>query len=396
MTEQMRPRAGAKDKINWDGVKAQYMVPDDLVYMNNGSFGPAPRVVWDALLRYLKQLEENPATFNDQYNRLVKVVKPKLAAFVGSDPACTANVTNLTFGMNVLSRSIRGLSPGDEILTTDQEYGAVNNIWDFAAQKQGLVVKRVAIPVPPESPEQIVGIIERGITPRTRVIYASHITTTTGLVLPVKQISALARSHGILSFIDGAHAPGMIRVNITDIGCDFYTGNCHKWLGAPMGTAFIAMHPRSWERLDPFLVGWGWSKDGTETFEGNFENPGVHNTALHNAVGEAVDFQLGIGPKEIEERGRELAEYGKDLFTRIPGVNLLTPRDPAMCGSMAKFSLPPLDDEKRMGDAFKRRNMVVVAGANAAGGTMRISTHIYNSKADLHLLDEALREAYRL
>jgi isopenicillin-N epimerase len=326
----------------------------------------------------------------------VKVVKPKLASFVGGNPDYMGFVPNLTFGMNVFSRGIRGLSPGDEVLTTDQEYGAVLNMWNYAAKMQGLVIKQVAIPVPPRNPEEIVKVIEEGITTRTRVILASHITTTTGLVLPVKEISALAHSRGILSVIDGAHAPGMIQVDVGDIGCDFYTGNCHKWLGAPMGTAFIAMHPRSWERLEPFLVGWGWSKEKKETFDGNFENPGVHNTALPNAVGEAVDFQLEIGRKAIEERGRQLAEYGKDLFTRMPGVKLLTPRDPAMCGSMASFTLPALEEEKRMGDAFKKRNMVVVAGANSTGGRMRISTHIYNTEADLHLVDEALREAYRL
>ncbi len=300
-------------------MKSRYMLPPDLVYMNNGSFGPAPRVVYDALLVYLKQLEENPAVFNDQYNRAVKVVKPKLASFVGGNPDYMGFVPNLTYGMNVFSRGIRGLSRGDEVLTTDQEYGAVRNMWDYAAKMQGFVIKDVAIPVPPKNPEEIVKVIEQGITPRTRVILASHITTTTGLVLPVKDISALAHSRGILSVIDGAHAPGMIRVNIADIGCDFYTGNCHKWLGAPLGTAFISVHPRSWERLEPFLVGWGWHKDRKETFEGNFENPGVHNTALPNAVGEAVDFQLEIGTKAIEDRGRQLAEYGKDLFTRMPG-----------------------------------------------------------------------------
>jgi len=381
---------------DWSTMKSRYMVPVDLVYLNNGSFGPTPRVVFDALLRYLKELEENPAMFGDQYNRMVKVVKPKLASFVGGTPDYMGFVPNLTYGMNVFSRGIRGLSPGDEILTTNQEYGAVLNMWDYAAKMHGLVVKHVHIPVPPESPEQIVKIVEQGITPRTRVILASHITTTTGLILPVKQISSLAHSRGILSVIDGAHAPGMIPVDIGDIGCDFYTGNCHKWLGAPKGTAFIAMHPRSWDRLEPFLVGWGWSKEKQETFDGNFENPGVHNTALPNAVGEAVDFQLAIGKTAIEARGRELADYGKDLFTRIPGVKLLTPRDPAMCGSMASYSLPPLEDDQKMGAGFKRRNMVVVAGANSAGGRMRISTHIYNSREELHMVDEVLRESYGL
>jgi len=270
---------------DWNAIRRSYMVPGDVVYLNNGSFGPAPRPVFDALVRYMQQLEENPAVFNDQFTRMQTVVKPKLAAFVGCRPEYMAIVMNLTFGMNVLAQGIRGLAPGDEILTTDQEYGAVNNIWDYTVRNKGLVIRRVKIPVPPESPNQIVQLVEQGITPRTRAIYASHVTTTTGLVLPVKQISAMARSRGILSFIDGAHAPGMLKVNIEDIGCDFYTGNCHKWLGAPKGTAFISMTAQSWERIAPFQVGWGWEKDKPETFAGNFETPGVHNTALSNAIG---------------------------------------------------------------------------------------------------------------
>ena len=378
---------------DWNKIRRLYMVPRNVVYLNNGSFGPAPRPVFDALMRYMKQLEENPAVFNDQFTRMRTVVKPKLAAFVGADPAYVTVVVNLTFGMNVLAQGIRGLAAGDEILATDQEYGAVNNVWDYTAREQGLVIRKVAIPSPPESAEQIVDIIERGITPRTRVIYASHITTTTGLVLPVKAISALARSRGILSFIDGAHAPGMIRVDIADIGCDFYTGNCHKWLGAPKGTAFIAMTARSWERIAPFQVGWGWEKDKPETFEGNFENPGVHNTALSNAIGEAVDFQLSIGKEAIEARGRELAEFTKDLLTRQPGIRLLTPRNPALCGSMSAFSLPPAEDDRRLLDALKSWGIVVPARIDRNGGWLRVSTHIFNSTAEVEILAGALKEA---
>jgi isopenicillin-N epimerase len=377
---------------DWNKIRRLYMVPRDVVYLNNGSFGPAPRAVFDALVRYMRELEENPSVFNEQFARMRTMVKPKLAAFVGADPAYMAVVVNLTFGMNVLAQGIRGLSPGDEILATDQEYGAVNNIWDYTARKQGLVIRKVAIPSPPESPQQIVKIIESGITPRTRVIYASHVTTTTGLVLPVKAISALARSRGILSFIDGAHAPGMIRVDIADIGCDFYTGNCHKWLGAPKGTAFIAMTARSWDRIAPFQVGWGWEKDKPETFEGNFETPGVHNTALASAIGEAVDFQLSIGKEAIEARGRELAEFTKDLLPRQPGIRLLTPRDPALCGSMSAFSLPPAENDKRLLGALKSRGIVVPARVDRSGGWLRASTHIFNSTRDVEILAEALKE----
>ena len=377
---------------DWTRIRQQFMVPPGVVYLNNGSFGPAPRPVFDALTIYLRQLEENPAVFNDQFQRMLTVVKPKLAAFVGADPAYLAVVVNLTFGMNLLARGVRGLSAADEVLTTDQEYGAVNNIWDYSARQHGFTIRRVRIPSPPESPSQIVRLIEEGITPRTRALYVSHVTTTTGLVLPVREICAMARSHGILSFIDGAHAPGMINVNIAEIGCDFYTGNCHKWLGAPMGTAFVAMTPDSWERIDPFQVGWGWYTDKPETFAGNFETPGVHNTALSNAVGEAVDFQLSIGKEAIEDRGRELAGYAKDQITALAGVTLLTPRDPRMCGSMSAFSLPPADTDAKLLGALKSRGIVVPARVDPTGGWLRVSTHIFNSRTDVDVLVDALKE----
>ena len=380
--------------IDWNHVRSQYMIPDGTVNLNNGSFGPTPRPVFEAMVEYQRRLAEDPHRFGELSERLKQVVKPKLAEFVGSHAEYTAVVTNLTYGMNVLSRGIRGLSPGDEILTTNQEYGAVNNAWDYMAGHRDLVIRKVTIPSPPESAEQIVKLIEEGITSRTRVIYCAHVTTTTGLVLPVKRICELARSRRILTVIDGAHAPGMIRVNIEEIGCDFYTGNCHKWLCAPLGNAFIAAHPRSWDRLEPFLVGWGWFKDKPETWEGNFENPGVHNVGIHNAIGEAIDFQLAIGKEQIEARGRELAEAGKDLFTRFPGVKLLTPRDPALCGSMAAFSLPPVQDDKRLAEMLRKRRITVPAGANSAGGRMRVSTHIHTRMQDLHTLAEALEETY--
>ena len=370
------------------------MVPRDIVYLNNGSFGPAPRIVFDALVRSMKQLEENPAVFNDQFTRMMTVVKPKLASFVGCRPEHMAIVMNLTFGMNVLAQGIRGLAPGDEVLTDDQEYGAVNNIWDYAARARGLVIRRVKIPTPPQSPDQIVALLERAVTPRTRVIYASHVTTTTGLVLPVKQISAMARSRGILTFIDGAHAPGMLKVDIQDIGCDFYTGNCHKWLGAPMGTAFIAMTPQSWDRIEPFQVGWGWEKDKPETFSGNFETPGVHNTALANASGEAVDFHLAIGKDAIEARGRELSETAKDLLGAFPRLTLLTPRHPSMCGSMTAFSFPAAENDTRLAKALQSRRIVVPTRIDRDGGWIRVSTHIFNSKGDLEVLVDALREYF--
>ncbi len=379
---------------DWNDIRAQYLVPDGLVFLNNGSYGPTPRPVFDAMVGYLRRLEENPSTFGDLFNRLAEVVKPKLAAFVGARPGLTAVVTNLTMGMNVISRGLRGLAPGDEVLVSDLEYGAVANAWDFTAKQKGWAVRRFPVPTLPGSPDDIVRAIDAAIGPRTRVVVTSHITTGTGLVLPVGQISALCRSRGVLSVIDGAHAPGMIPVDIAAIDCDFYAGNCHKWLGAPMGTAFFAAAERSWERLDPFVVGWGWNKDRPETFNGNFEHPGIHNVAISNAIGEAVDFQLAVGREAIAARVRDLADYGKDLIGGLPGVKLETPRDHRLCAAMTRYTFPPLADKDRFGRVMQTRRIVSPAGSGPDGGGGRLSTHIYNSRADVDWFADALCEIY--
>lgn len=379
---------------DWNDIRARYLVPEGLVFLNNGSYGPAPRPVFDAMVGYLLQLEENPATFGELFTRLAEVVKPKLAAFVGSRPEFTAVVTNLTMGMNVISRGLRGVGPGDEVLVSDLEYGAVVNCWDFAAMQRGFAVRRFPVPTLPRDPDEIVQAVDAALGPRTRAVVASHVTTGTGLVLPVRGIAALCRSRGVLSVIDGAHAPGMIPVDLGAIDADFYAGNCHKWLGAPMGTAFFAAAERSWERLDPFVVGWGWNKDRAETFNGNFEHPGIHNVAISNAIGEAVDFQLAIGREAIAARVRELADYGKDRIGSLPGVKLETPRDHRLCGAMARFAFPPVADRDRFGAAMRARNIVSSAGAGPEGGGGRISTHVYNSRADIDLFVDGLREVY--
>lgn len=382
--------------VDWKQVRDLYMVPKETVFLNNGSYGPCPRRVFDALVGYLRRLEECPASYGGLYGRMIDKAKPRLASFVGAEAKNTVFVLNLTMGMNLVARGLRGLMPGDEIVTTDQEYGAVNNIWDWVARRNGCAVMRAAVPTPPQGADAVVEALRRVMTRRTRVLYCSHITTSTGLITPVKQLCAAARERGVLTVIDGAHAPGMIPVDVGDIGCDYYVGNCHKWLCAPKGTAFVAMREGAWERLDPQIVGWGWSKDRPETLSGNFESLGIHNVAAPNAVLDAVGFQEGIGREAIAARGRELAAYGRRILTGLPGVAALTPEDPAQSGSMAAYRLPPLADGARLTGALQRRGIVIPHGADAQGGRLRLSTHIYNTTSEVDLLAEALREAYSI
>ena len=207
--------------------------------------------------------------------------------------------------------------------------------------------------------------------------------------MPVAEICALARSHHILTAVDGAHAPGMIPLDVQSLGCDFYTGNCHKWLCGPKGTAFLWAKPEHQHRLDPFVVGWGWKRDD-ETFLGNFENPGTHCIALPVAVGEAVDFQLAVGREHVARRGRELAKIVREIIGAIPGAEPLVPAE--LTCSLTAFSLPAMDQE-RLNQALKKRGIIVPNRVSAEDTWLRVSTHIYNMPFEVETLRDALDEA---
>ena len=339
--------------MDWDNIRKRFELPEGTVYLNNGSFGPCPRPVLDAAAAYMRDIDSHPGGMLGEYWGKLKDAKKRLGSFAAMDPEDFVFVANVTVGMNMISRGLRMFEEGDEILTTNQEYGAVNNAWEFLARKRNLVIRTAEIPSPPESAEQIVDIIRASFTPRTRLLYFSHITTTTGLILPVREICDAARERGILTAIDAAHAPGMIPIDVPSLGADFYTGNCHKWLCAPKGTGFLWARKNVQDLLDPFVVGWGWDREN-DTFLGNFENPGTHCSALPVAVGYAVAFQEGIGKDLIAARGRELTSYGRQVLSGITGARNLTPDTPGLSNSLTAYALPLVDPEKLKGELLKR------------------------------------------
>jgi isopenicillin-N epimerase len=378
--------------VNWDNIRKQFELPQGVVYLNNGSFGPCPKPVLDATAAYLRDIDSHPGAKLGEYWGKLKETKKRLGAFVAMDPEDFVFVTNVTMGMSMISRGLRVLEEGDEILTTSQEYGAVNNAWEFVARKRKLTIRTAVVPSPPESAEQIVDIIKASFTDRTRVLYFSHITTTTGLILPVREICAAARERGILTAIDGAHAPGMIPLDVAALGADFYTGNCHKWLCAPKGTGFLWVRKGAQDMLDPLIVGWGWDKE-SDTFLGNFENPGTHSSGLPVAVGDAVAFQEAIGKETIAARGRELTAYGRGALEGISGTRSLTPSVPGMSNSLTAYALP-LGDHEKLKRELEKRNIIIPNGPREDDTWLRLSTHVYNTREEIDLLVQALGAAY--
>ena len=378
--------------IDWAEIASRFSIPGDVTYLNNGSYGPVPTQVIDATIEQFRELESNPQTYLATYRERAKIVKTALGGFIGMASDDFVFVTNVTVGMNIVAAGLRTVSAGDEIVTTDQEYGAVDNAWRFCARRRGAQIVRVELPVPAESPQQLFDTVIAALTPRTRVIYLSHITSPTGLILPVKEICAEARRRNILTVIDGAHAPGMIPLDVASTGCDFYIGNCHKWLCAPKGVGFLWANREAQTLLDPFIIGWGWVEDG-ETFLGNFENPGTHNPTLYLAVEHCIALQRSIGVDAIAARGRELAAYARERILALPGSAPRTPATADLSNSIQAFTLPRVP-EIDLGQRMRDRKITVVIGQDDEVARLRVSTHIHNSTEHVDRLVDALQEIY--
>lgn len=377
---------------DWDAVREQFSIPPDVVYLNNGSFGPAPRPVVDATVKYLKLVETNPHVQLRSLEAEVDEAKKKLGTFVGAKAEDLVFCTNVTVGTNMVARGLKTLKAGDTVLTTDQEYGAVDNAWEFLAERRGLNIVRAAIPTPPESEDEIVEAVAGKLDERVKLLFFSHITTQTGLIMPVKRLCSLAAERGIMTAIDGAHAPGMIPLNIRDLGCTFYLGNCHKWLCAVKGVGFLYAAPEAHELLDPLVAGWGWQR-GQETLAGNLQSVGTYNPSIYAGVGAAVDFQQAIGKRRIAARGRHLSRYARGILSTLPGAKALTPSGARLSCSMATYLFPPAD-QTAFRSAIERHQIIVPGGCKEDGLRIRVSTHLYNDEGDLDLLRHALGELY--
>ena len=220
-------------------MKDLFLLDPDVVFLNHGSFGACPREVFEALQGWQLQMERNPVAFlGRRSGELLAQARLALADALGAQAQDLVFVPNATTGVNIVARSLN-LQPGDEILATDHEYGACDATWQRVCEQTGAVYRRVEIPLPFERTRFAERVLA-AVNPRTRLIFASHITSTTALIFPLAELCAQARARGVLTLIDGAHAPGHIDLHLDALGADFYTGNCHKWLCAPKGSACVA------------------------------------------------------------------------------------------------------------------------------------------------------------
>ncbi len=384
-----------------DPMRNQMMLDPTVINLNTGSFGPLSRPVFDAVTALRQRLAAEPMDFFiRQAPPLLAEARARLANFLHADSTRLVFTVNTTSAINTVAAGLVLPAPG-EILMTDHEYGAMQWTWERAAHRQGLTVRTFPLPRLPNDPAEIVAAAAQAMTPRTRVLFFSHVLSPTGMVLPARELCELARRRGILSVIDGAHAPAMIPLNLSEIDADFYAGNGHKWLLAPTGSGFLHLGREIAGRLLPLQVSWGWHYDPARADEPDefgstpriraFEFEGTRDLCPWLAVPAAIDFQEKVGLAAIRARMAELAAYARERLGAIRSLRLATPAPPMLHGSMTAFELPAGVDPAKLRtwlwEGYRIESPVIERPDRLL---IRASTHAYNTPEEIVRLTEAL------
>lgn len=380
-------------------LRSQFLLDPAVTFLNHGSFGATPKPVFREYQRWQRELERQPVEFlGRRYNDLMKSARAALADYLGTKADNVVFAQNVTIALNIVARSL-DLGPGDEVLATDHEYGACDNTWDFACRRSGARLVRAEIPLPFRS-EEVVERLWARVTPRTRVIFLSHITSTTALILPVAEVCARARRAGILTLVDGAHAPGQVDLDLASLGADFYTGNCHKWLCAPKGSAFLHVRPECQPLLDAPVVSWGYSEapgghtgfeayTGSTLLERRLQWQGTRDLAAFLSVPAAIDFQRRHGWGEVRKRCHRLAEAA--LAAACELSRLPPPCTGADFAQMVCLPVRPQDPEALRRTLFERHRVEVPVTTHGDRVFVRISVQGYNTPEDVDRLLQALQ-----
>ncbi len=375
-------------------MKHLWLLDPDITYLNHGAFGATPIAVLAKQNDFRTQLEREPVRFmNRELEPLLDAARAELARFVGAEPENLAFVPNATAGVNAVLRSL-DLDQHDELLVTDQEYNASRNVLDYVAGLAGAKVVVAEIPFPIASPEVAIERVLEKVTARTRLVLIDHVVSQTALILPVQRLIAELGAHNIDVLVDGAHAPGMLPLNLRELGAAYYTANLHKWVCAPKGAAFLYARPNRRLGLRPISISHGANATRTDRsrFHLEFDWTGTFDPSAWLASAEAIRYMPTIvegGWPEIMRRNHELALRARDLLCTRLEVDRPAPDD--MLGSMAAIPLPDGDWIALQDELFARNIEVpIMPWPHPPKRLLRVSAQLYNTIDDYEKLAEAL------
>jgi isopenicillin-N epimerase len=376
-------------------LKDDFLIDPSVIFLNHGSFGACPRPVFETYQDWQRQLERQPVEFlGRRAIDLLQEARAELAQFLNIDTDDVVYFSNPTTAINMVARSLN-LQPGDEILATDHEYGAMDRTWRYVCNRTGVNYVQQSIPVPVTDKEDFLESFWEGVTPHTRIIFISHITSPTALTFPVVEICQRARQAGLITIVDGAHAPGHIPLDLKAIDADIYTGACHKWLCAPKGAAFLYARKDIQSILDPLVVSWGYQseKPGPSQFIDYHEWQGTRDVAAFLSVPSAINYQKEHSWDMVRERCHELACQARSEINSLTKLDAISPDSPDWFYQMVTLRLPTeIDHELVKERLYNEYQIEILTHLWQDQPFIRVSFQAYNEATDLEKLIEALKE----
>jgi selenocysteine lyase/cysteine desulfurase len=390
-TERRSPDVLARDEDFWRDIQQAFTVDRNIINFNNGGVSPSPKIVQDAMRRYLEISNLAPVyTMWRLLDPEVETVRTRLAGEFGCDREEMAIVRNASEALETCQLGL-DLKPGDEVLTTDQDYPRMLTTWDQRARRDGLVIRKISIPTPPGSLSEITARFEQAITPKTKVIHFCHITNLTGQIYPVKDICRLARSRGIEAIVDGAHAFAQFPYKLADLDCDYYGTSLHKWLLAPHGTGFLYVRKSKIPKLWPLMA----APDSLTGDIRKFEQFGTHPAANFLAIGEALAFHQALGVERKAARLRYLRQVWTDRLTAQPKFSSRTSKDPSQSAGLGLLSIEGMDPGKLTEKLFDQHRILVTGIKHADFEGIRITPNIYSTMEEMDRFCAAVEKIVR-
>lgn len=373
-------------------LQSLFLIDPEIAYLNHGSFGACPKAIFDDYQKWQRALETEPVQFITK-NAFQYLTESKfaLAQFVNCDPDDFFFTPNPTTAINVIMRSL-DLQPGDEILATDHEYGAMDRTWNFYTKKTGAKYVRANITLPIVSKEQILEQFWSGYSPQTKVVFINHMSSATALIFPVKEICDKAKSLGLITIVDGAHVPGHIDLDIRGLNPDFYTGTVHKWLLTPKGSSFLYVKKECQPMLDPLVVSWGYESatPSDSQFLDYHEHQGTRDISAYLTVPAAIKFRKENDWEAAIAQSKKLILTHYQSFCDLLGTKPICPVTSEFLGQMCSIPIrtpKPMELKELLFEKYQIEIPVMTIGPHTF---IRISLNGYNTEQDLDRLRQAL------
>lgn len=375
-------------------LKSLFLLREDITYLNFGSFGACVKPVFEKYQQYQLELEQEPVLFiTGNGPKYLEKSRESLGQYLHADKNDIVYVTNPSFAVNTVARSMK-LNAGDEVLTTDLEYGACDKTWNYYCDQAGARYVRQPVSLPLTSKADFVDELFKGLSTKTRLVFISHITSSTALRLPVEEVIAKAKTLGIPVFVDGAHAPGQVPLNLTALGADYYTGACHKWMMTPKGSSFLYVKKEKQAAIDPMVISWGYktASPSASTFLDYHQFNGTRDFSAFLTIPAAIDFMKEYDWEKVSASCRQLVKDNAAAFFEITGGKALAPLTDDFIAQMLCSEIKTREPEKLHDLLFEKYKIQIPVMPHGDKVYLRYSINAFNNQEDLDKLLAAIQD----